>query len=92
LISMTLSDPCCRNRLSSPRTRGTGGSWSLDMSMMADGTLMMAGYGSSGRNGCDILVGRMDVEGKLPGSRTFGGENDDISFSTVSSIDGPVIA
>ncbi|MBD3278498.1 MAG: hypothetical protein GF388_09375 [Candidatus Aegiribacteria sp.] len=69
-----------------------GHCYSLDMSVLGDGNIMMAGYGETGNGDYDIWVGKASTEGEILGEWTFGGSGDDMAFSTCPCPRGIVIA
>mgnify|MGYP006285025203 CR=1 FL=1 len=69
-----------------------GHCYSLDMSVLGDGNIMMAGYGETGNGDYDVWVGKASTEGEILGEWTFGGSGDDMAFSTCPCPRGIVIA
>lgn len=69
-----------------------GDCYPLDMSMLGDGTVMMAGYGETLRGDYDVWVGSASLDGSALGEWNYGGEMDDMAFSTAPCPGGMVIA
>ncbi len=69
-----------------------GNCYSLDMSVVNDGTVMLAGYGETAMGDYDVWVGKMTMDGEPAGEWSFGGEMDDMAFSTTPCPRGLVIA
>ncbi|MGC4102993.1 DUF6443 domain-containing protein [Ferruginibacter sp.] len=57
-----------------------------------DGTYVIAGYSNSfGNNGYDAYLQKMDVNGNIIWSKTYGGPNDDAVYSVKKTADGGYI-
>ncbi|MBN2587862.1 MAG: hypothetical protein JXR55_11260 [Candidatus Fermentibacteraceae bacterium] len=69
-----------------------GNCYSLDMSAVNDGTIMLAGYVETAMGDYDVWIGRMTMNGEPAGEWSFGGEKDDMAFSTAPCPRGMVVA
>ena len=64
----------------------------LDMSLLGDGTVMLAGYGENHYGNYDVWAAKATTEGEIIGEWTYGGDGDDMAFSTTPCPGGIVIA
>jgi hypothetical protein len=69
-----------------------GDCYPLDMSVVSDGTVMMAGYGETVNGDYDVWVAKTTLDGELLGEWSFGEDGDDMAFSTTPCPRGMVIA
>lgn len=69
-----------------------GHCYGLDMSVLSDGTLMLAGYGENRQGNYDVWAARATGDGEIMGEWTYGGDGDDMAFSIVPCPRGGVIA
>ncbi|MCK4807050.1 MAG: hypothetical protein KAT09_05355, partial [Candidatus Aegiribacteria sp.] len=69
-----------------------GNCYPLDLTLMNNGNIIIAGYTESANGDCDIWVGEMTTDGELVRQETFGGRMDDMAFSTAPCPLGCVIA
>ena len=69
-----------------------GHCYSLDMSTLSNGSIMLAGYGETENGDYDVWAGKASAEGEILGEWTYGGAEDDMAFSTTPSPGGMVIA
>ena len=68
---------------------GTGGDWCYGIMPTADGNYVMAGATSStGNGGFDIWVVKVNGNGDLLWSKTYGGPNNDAGFAVAVTDDG----
>ncbi|MCD4701670.1 MAG: hypothetical protein K8S24_07420 [Candidatus Aegiribacteria sp.] len=64
----------------------------IDMTMVNNGNIIIAGYCESIKGGYDFWIGEVTIDGDLISQSTFGGEMDDMAFSVTSCSRGFVVA